>query len=129
MAESKFTAEAQDALLERFAAGCSIPDACASVGISQKTVKGWLTRGRQEDDGPYAVFAAAVDDVRGHAELPSAMDADELAQVVSEAARRGNTQAMKLRWEMLRAEAPEDEAPAADPFAEFDELAARRATA
>ena len=51
------------------------------------------------------------------------MDADELAQVVSEMARNGSVQAAKLRWEMLRA--PDGEGrPDAD---EFDELKARRA--
>lgn len=129
-APSKFTPEIRGALIERFAAGCSIPDAASAVGVNEKTVKQWLTRGRKEDAGEYAEFAAEADEVREKAKerIAQPMDEDELARVVSDCARRGNTTAMKLRWDMLTAkkEPPEQEKPA-DPLANLDELAARRA--
>jgi hypothetical protein len=55
---------------------------------------------------------------------PTAMDAEELARVVSQAARRGSIAAMKLRDEQLRRS--DSPAIAADPLSELDELAARR---
>lgn len=128
MAASKFTPENRGALIERFAAGCSLPDAASACGLNETTVKKWLTRGRREDAGSYAEFAAAADQTRAEARArPEPMDKDELALVVSEAARLGNTQAMKLRWEMLRtAEEPGDQGAAVDPLAALDELAERR---
>lgn len=127
MAVSLFTPEIRGALLERFAAGCSLPDAGHDVGVSEKTLKHWLTRGRKDGSGEYAEFAAAVDAARADvAARPAPMDEAELAHVVSAAARKGNTQAMKLRWEMLRSVVQEDVAEA-DPLAALDELASRRA--
>jgi transposase len=124
---SKFTAEARGALLERIAAGVSMRDAARAVGIREKTVKGWLTRGRREETGDYADFAAAVEEVRAAAkERAEPMDGDELAQVVSGMARAGSVQAAKLRWEMLRAPGEAEEKAEADPLAEVDELARRR---
>lgn len=105
MSASKFTPEVRGGLLERFAAGVSVEDAARSLDLRPKTVKDWLTRGRREEAGDYADFAAEVDRVRAEAaERPEPMDADELARVVSAAARKGSVAAMKLRWEQLRAD-------------------------
>ena len=60
-------------------------------------------------------------------EMIAEMDAQELAQVVSLAARSGSVQAMKLRDEQLRR--GESSSSAADPLAELDELARRRSVA
>lgn len=104
MAASKFTPEARGALLERFAAGVSLRDACRALELRERTVKGWLTRGRRESSGDYADFATAVDEARQAArDRPEPMTADELQRVVSETARKGSVQAQKLYWEMLRA--------------------------
>lgn len=123
-------AESHGALVEAFTAGCSVRDAACAVGVGERTVKRWLARGRVEPDGPYAAFAAEVDDARGQARMPGVLplDAQELAVVVSEAARRGNTLAMRLRWDMLRAECAAAVVPAApvDPLTFLDDLAARR---
>ena len=129
MAKSKFTPETRGALLERFAAGCSVPDAARATGLNDQTLKHWLKRGRQETTGPDLEVARAVDEARAAAKArPEPMDEDELARVVSGAARKGNTQAMKLRWEMLRASTlPDAEEEPADPLDRLDELAARRA--
>ena len=54
------------------------------------------------------------------------MDAEELVRVVSESARAGSVQAMRLRDEMLR-RAEADETVRGGPLAELDEIARRRA--
>jgi IS30 family transposase len=129
MSESKFTPEIRGALIERTAAGVSLRDACRALGLREATVKGWLTRGRRENDGDYAAFAAAVDRARAdRRSRPEPMDADELARRVSEMVRGGSVQAAKLRWEMLRAAEPDGEGVKDDddPLAEVDELARRR---
>jgi IS30 family transposase len=124
---SKFTAENRGAILDLLADGISLRDACREVGINEKTVKGWLTRGRKEGDGDYAEFAVAVDASRQEAaEAEAPMNGDELRLVVSRAAKNGSVQAQKLYWEMLRAGEDPGEEEEADPLAELDELAERR---
>jgi transposase len=125
---SKFTPEMRGALIERFAVGCTVADAASAVGVSEMTVKRWLARGRREKGTEYSQFTDAVDRAREEVKnRPEPMDAEELARVVSTAARKGNTQAMKLRWEMIRADRDEDQdQEPADPIDELDELAARR---
>lgn len=131
MAVSKFTPEIRGGLIERFAAGVSLEDACRAVGITEKTAKKWLARGRKDGVGPFADFARDVDEARAEAKArPEPMDAEELARVVSEAARKGSVAAMKLRQEMLLADrrtAEEPEEAPQDPLAGVDELAQRRA--
>jgi hypothetical protein len=90
----------------------------------------WITKGHKAESGLYHDFAAAVEAARAEAKArPEPMDEAELLHVVSEAARKGSTAAMKLRWEMICAyrEPAEAEEPQADPLAAVDELAARRA--
>lgn len=132
MASTKFTPEARAALLERFAAGLTVADAAAAEGLNRFTVRDWIAKGRRESSGPYTEFAAAVDDARREArERVEPMDHDELLRVVSEAARKGSVQAMKLRWEMICAERADEETAEPteeDALAEVYELAeARRA--
>ncbi len=123
MSATKFTPQARGALIERVASGVSLTDAARAIGLREKTVKGWITRGRREDEGDYTEFAQRIEQARREAdERPQPMDPDELARVVSEAARRGSVAAMKLRHEQLGAE----DAPEQEPADEFDELKARR---
>jgi hypothetical protein len=83
--------------------------------------------GGVEDTGPYADFAQAVEEARvRHHKRPEPMNADELAQVVSEMARSGSVQAAKLRWEMLRASEGRDVKPAGGILDELEERRARR---
>jgi hypothetical protein len=120
MSRSKFTPEIRGALVERTAAGVSLADSCRAVGLRLNTVKGWLSRGRQERDGVYGDFARAIREARKAArDRPTPLDADELAQVVSEMARQGSVQAAKLRWEMLRSEGV-PEAQQGDILDEFE---------
>lgn len=117
-------------LVEAFAAGCSTRDAACAAGVGERTVKRWLTDGRRDPAGRYGAFAAAVAGARARAVEPGPpLDAHELAVLVSEQARKGNTAAMRLRWQMLQAEreAAAPEAPAEpDVFAEFDRLGESR---
>ena len=133
MSASKFTAETRGGLVERTAAGVSLPDACRALELREQTVKSWLQRGRHEGSGPYAEFVAAIENARASsAARPGPMDAAELARVVSQAARAGSVAAMKLRHAMLAAEQGDDDATGDnndDPLAEVDELARRRAVA
>jgi len=128
MAASRFTEQNRAVLLELFADGLSVRDAAKAAEINEKTVKTWITRGNKEKSGLYAEFALRVRECRleaEQAELP--MDEGEFRLVVSRSAARGNTQAMKLYWEMLRAaSAGEEPEEPADPIDELDELAARR---
>lgn len=127
---SKFTPEIRGGFLERIAAGLSIEDACRAVGIAKATFKGWQGRARKGVPA-YVEFMQEVDDAREvAANRPEPMDGDELLRVVSQAARKGSVQAMKLRWEMICAdrnasEEDETEAPASTR-SRIDELAARR---
>jgi ketosteroid isomerase-like protein len=63
-------------------------------------------------DSDYAAFVEAMDEARLAARArPEPMDVDELARVVSDQARAGSVQAMKLRWEMLTHEDEPDTHP------------------
>lgn len=128
-AATKFTPQMRGDLIERFAAGLSVRNAADAVGLNEKTLKTWITKGRRQQDGDYASFVAQIEEAREIARnRPEPMDEEELAIVVSEAARAGNTQAMKLRWEMLGGKKPaEDEPKPADPLEALDELAKKRA--
>ena len=127
MAASKFTPEIRGALIERTAAGLSLPDACQAVQIREATVKGWLTRGRQEPEGEYAEFVAAIDAAREDAQSrPEPMDEAELLAVMSGLARRGSVNAGKVVLAILRRRSGDDSIDRRVAQAE-DELALRRA--
>ena len=88
MSATKFTPEARGALIERVASGVSLADVARAIGVREKTVKGWITRGRREDEGAYAAFAPRIGQARREAdEPPEPMDADELARAPSQAPR------------------------------------------
>jgi hypothetical protein len=118
---TKFTPENRGGLIERTAAGVSLADASRDLGLRLPTVKGWLTRGRRESSGPYTEFVAAIERARQEAaDRPGPMTRDELRLRVSEAARKGSVQAMKLMNELLRGdEIDAMNARGADPFAEM----------
>lgn len=105
----------------------SFAEAAEAAEVRLGTAQGWRARGKREAEGPYAEFTAAVERALVR-ETVEAMSPEEHRQKVSEVARRGNVQALKLYWEMIRAdqEPAESEAPA-DPLDDLDELVARRA--
>lgn len=132
MAASKFTVEVRAALIERFAAGCSVADAARDGGVREKTLKTWLTRGRRGDSPAHVEFVERVDKARADSErrVSGAMDRAELLCVASRSARAGSVAAMKLVWDMVG----KQPAQANDGKSEFDsdsikamdELARRR---
>lgn len=125
MAATMFTPEVRTTLIDAFTAGLSVRDAARVGGIAEKTLKRWITRGRREEEGPFADFVARIEDAREYARnRPEPADADELAVLVSEAARAGSVPAMKLRWEMLAAGTVNDEPTPG--IGSLDELAERR---
>ncbi len=122
MAASKFTTEITEGLIELVGDGLTIKDAALAMEVREKTVRNWLAKGRSEEDGPYAAFAAAIEEAQQEVQdQEEPMDRDELALVVSKAARKGSVQAMKLMEEMLRRGANDDsdEKPS-DPFDALD---------
>jgi transposase len=124
-----FTPEACARLLARVELGVSFEEAATAAGVKVNTAKAWLARGRREDSGAYAAFAADVEAARAVARArPAPMDAAELARVVSELARAGSVAAAKLRWEMLREAAASAAArePVPVTSSTIDQLAARR---
>lgn len=125
----KYTPEARASLIGSIQAGLTYEDAARAAGISMPTLKLWLKKGH-DGDPEYAGFAIAFDAARKAAkEQAEPMDEEELFRVVSEAARRGSVQAMKLRWEMILADRDTDatEEPEEDkPLASVDSLAERR---
>ncbi len=132
MAPSKFETASQG-FLELIADGLTFRDAARQLEVGEKTVRNWLAKGRGEDSGPHAEFAAAYDSARTEAEeLKEPMDREELLLIVSEAARKGSVQAMKLMEEMLRRGQEGEDDNSQDPFGtlddetEQDELSQRR---
>lgn len=132
MAASKFTPERRAAAVEHFAGGMSVPAVAELIEVRVPTLKSWLTRGRREEGTVHADFARAVAAARQAAEdRDEPMDEDELRRVVSRSARKGNVQAQKLYWEMIRADRDEvtqtEEPEGFDALDEGDELAQARA--
>lgn len=128
MASSRFVPQVRGALLERFSAGLSLPEAARAVGVNEKTLKGWLTRGRHEAAGDYAVFAEAVDAARADAEQrPGPMTAEEFQAKLDEAVRAGSVQAMKL-WNDRESRQAEPPAKPASKIASLAEARQRRAS-
>lgn len=115
MSASKFEQPARLKIVAAVGAGVSLADAARAADISPETLRGWVRRGRREPSGAYRDFADAIEEARAEAQGRAAevMDKDELGRVAARAARRGSVQAMKLIWEMLKAEPDE---PTDDPF-------------
>jgi hypothetical protein len=94
---TKFTDETRATVLGYVAAGASLADAARRAGVREKTLTGWLARGRREDLGPFAAFAADVADARRRAQQsPGPMSPSEFREHLERAVRAGSVQAMKL---------------------------------
>lgn len=128
MSASAFTPEARGALLERTAAGVSLPDACRASGVRLNTVKSWITRGRRDQAGPYTEWVTDLDAARERAAArPDPLTDAELRRHVSDMVRAGSVAAAKLYWQILSADQVEEvTARDDDPLAELDELARAR---
>ncbi len=117
--------ERSSGVLAALTAGVSIADAAGEAAVNVGTVKAWLRRGRADPSSKYGPFAREVAARRAERELPEDLPLDEreLRRVVSRAARKGNVQAQRLAWEMLRAASEGDPPGESDPLAPLDRLA------
>lgn len=122
MAATKFTSDNRKAVVGLFRSGLSLKDVARVAGVREKTLKGWLTRGRKETSGSYREFADAIDLARREADArEKPLTRRELKLLVSRAAKAGSVAAQKLYWEILRADAGDDDQQ--DPFDELDAAA------
>ena len=111
MADNTFE-KCSEGVLEALVAGVSVADTARQHRIASRTIDRWLARGREDPDSKYGPFAEAVDRARVERELPPPderpADPSELRILISEAARKGNVQAMRLLWEVLQSEDGQD---------------------
>ena len=113
-------------LCDAIESGATIEDACRAQDVKVATIRTWLSKGRAEPSGRYGDFAAKIDAGRAAQVVPSSTDGltrAEWEELIAKAARAGSVPAMKL-WSDTHHDEPD--AVPADPFREFDELAARR---
>ncbi|HKE79025.1 MAG TPA: hypothetical protein VKB54_06940 [Solirubrobacteraceae bacterium] len=131
------TPELAERLVELLRAGSHPDVACKVVGIGRRTYYRWLARGQSNRarDRPYADLRDRIGQARAEAE----------ARAVAQIARAGADDWRAAAWflergfpdrwgrpaereRLIEIPAPAEPAPAEDPFAEVDELAARRRT-
>jgi len=102
-ARSRPFEEVRGELVGALRAGVSLADACRHAGVSDRTVRHWIARGRREPGTAYAALACDVDAARETAGDVGPMDEAELWRAVSRAARGGSVPAMAMLWEIRRA--------------------------
>lgn len=99
------------AVLESLLAGVSVADAAVEHGVAARTIERWLSKGRENPDGKYGAFAAAVDEQRAEREVPTgAMTGAEFRQSIDNAVRKGSIPAMRLWSELYLGEEREEPA-------------------
>ncbi len=115
-----------EVVLDLIREGASIPDDARQVDIGAPTIKGWISRGRDDPKSKYGGFSHAVDAALTKRKLPAngdrPADRDELLLLASRASRAGNVTAMRLLSELISPDSGE----AVDELTEFDELARKR---
>lgn len=106
MSTKRFGPEVTKAIVARIEHGVSFKDAAVAEQVKPETARSWLTRGRGEDEGPYADFALEVEEARDRAQAAAAeeMTEEEFHRHLAKAIRNGSVQAMKLWHEIIRAE-------------------------
>lgn len=111
MTRSTLTPEVRARIAARVELGASLRDAAQAVGVKYETARGWLRRGRREEEGRYREFATAIEEAREKAAArPEPMDEAELREHVEQAVRAGSVQAMKVWLDAFRPkEGNEDE--------------------
>jgi hypothetical protein len=97
-------------ILRRARVGVSLRDAAREEDAAERTVRGWLTRGRQNPNGRYGAFARALDRIRRDqngpplseflSELSEDCNEEDLLLCVERAVRAGSFQAIRLLLRM-----------------------------
>jgi transposase-like protein len=96
----EFTPANARAVIDAVREGLSIAEAAQKAGLSAKTVRNWLSRGRSEPaDTPHAAFAAALEEARDEAR-DAALTEEEFYARLDRAVRAGSVQALRLWWQV-----------------------------
>ena len=96
--------------------------------MSPHTAQSWAKRGRKEPEGRYGGFARDLEAARGRTPPPREdMTWAEFEACLAKAIRGGSVQAMRVYASIHRSGDAQDKPADADPFAEVDQLAERRA--
>jgi transposase-like protein len=102
MSATRFSPQVREEIVELIREGLTIKDAAIEAEIPYRTVRTWISRGRQAEEGPYSDFVEAIEAAQqefGERETP--MTERELRLALSRAARKGSVQAMKLYWKVI----------------------------
>lgn len=132
---SKLTPEITERVAALIRAGNTVEIAAQAMGISRATFFSWMNRGEDaRPESPYGQFRGAIEQARAEAEAT-------LVTRIAKAAANGSWPAAAWllergspeRWAKTSERRPLDDnhkaAAASDPFAEVDELAAKRTQA
>lgn len=103
--KTKFTPENRATIIQAVAEGETLTDAAALAGCSRRTVGLWLNKGRKAKSGAHHDFEQRFTAAEQQAaDAPKPLTRKAFFAVVSETARKGNTTAQRLYWEMLETE-------------------------
>ena len=121
--KTKLTPELTARLTQMLRSGVPLATAVPAAGVSKRTYLEWLAR----DEPMYVAFAEAVEEARARGEAALVAVISRAAPAQWQAAafllERGHPE----RWARLSQRKQEPQPlPETNPFAEFDELAARR---
>ncbi len=128
----KLNPETQATIFAMLRQGNHLDFAAEAAGVSKRTAARWLERGAKggKANADYAAFAAGVEKARAesharHVGLIAAA-ASRSWQAAAWLLERGYPETWGKPGERVKAQADADEAKAVDPFAEVDDLRARR---
>lgn len=133
-AKTILTTELADRLVAALRAGNYVNVSCAACGISRRTFADWMQRGEKAKQGDelYVRLRARVEEARAQGEVRNVAQIMTAAQTSWQAAAWLLERQYPDRWgrPSVRLREEDIEGPvlpaAVDPFAEVDELAARR---
>ena len=119
---TKFTDTTCTAIVERVRVGVSLTEAARAESVDPRTVRGWIQRGRQEDEGAYFDLAIAVDAARAEAEAAASgpLTETEARQILEDQIRGGSLRAIELWFREYGREEPTPEPTGIDALDALD---------